>query len=275
MTKVPLMVAPVPDAAMPVTFTVLFLVQPNETPGTPLGFEIAMAENAVPPQTVCVRGTADTSGAGLTVMVNVLVDEHPLASAVSVKVVVCNEAVVLVSVPEILVPLPEAGIPVRLAVLSRVQLKVVPATVFDVPKFTVVTAELEHTLCDAGAAVGNGIGSTTTLAVTASEMQPSSEVAIIVNTVVCCEPVVLVKVPVILPVPDAGIPVRFPVLSRVQLYVTTPGIALGLFMAMVAMAVPEHNVCEAGIPAAVGLGLTDTLIINVVPKQLPEVAVTV
>jgi hypothetical protein len=58
-----------------------------------------------------------TVGFGFTVMDNVVVAEgHPLAQAVIVKTVVIAVLVVLVSIPEIVLPLP-SGIPTRLALL--------------------------------------------------------------------------------------------------------------------------------------------------------------
>jgi hypothetical protein len=58
------------------------------------------------------------------------VPEHPLAVGVIVKVTVCAVLVVLVRVP-LISPLPLAGMPVTLPVLSRVQLNIVPETLPD------------------------------------------------------------------------------------------------------------------------------------------------
>lgn len=69
------------------------------------------------------------------------VPEHPLAVGVIVKVTVCAVLVVLVRVP-LISPLPLAGMPVTLPVLSRVQLNVVPETLPD--KTIVVIASPEH-----------------------------------------------------------------------------------------------------------------------------------
>ena len=70
-------------------------------------------------------------GLGLTVIVAVVVLEHPAAvEAVMINVVTCWVLVVLVSVPEMGDPVPLAAIPVRLVVLSLVQLNVVPAILF-------------------------------------------------------------------------------------------------------------------------------------------------
>ena len=78
-----------------------------------------------------MRGVALTVGLGLTVIVAVVVLEHPAAvDATMVNVVTCCAPVVLVSVPDMGDPVPLAAIPVRLVVLSLVQLNVVPATLF-------------------------------------------------------------------------------------------------------------------------------------------------
>jgi hypothetical protein len=58
----------------------------------------------------------------------VLAPIQPAAVGVIVKVVVCDVAVVLRSVPAIVEPVPLAAMPVRLEVLLRVQVNVVPAT---------------------------------------------------------------------------------------------------------------------------------------------------
>ncbi len=65
---------------------------------------------------------------------------------------------------------------------------------------------------------------------------PAGEVAVIVKVVVCCTFVVLVSVPEIgEPVPLAAIPVRFVVLSLVQLKVV-PVTLLGLVITIFVMA---------------------------------------
>ena len=80
-----------------------------------------------------MAGVALTVGLGLTVIVAVAVVglKHPAGDdAEMVNVVICAILVVLVRVPEIGDPVPLAAIPVRLMLLSLVQLKVVPATAF-------------------------------------------------------------------------------------------------------------------------------------------------
>ena len=65
--------------------------------------------------------------------------------------------------------------------------------------------------------------------------------AVIVNIVVCCVLVLLVNAPEIgVPVPLAAMPVRFVVLSLVQLKIV-PDTLLGFEIAMLAIAAPEHR----------------------------------
>ena len=86
---------------------------------------------AVAEQTVWLAGAELTVGVGLTITLAVVVDEgQPFAVAVIVNIVVCEVFVVLVNVPAILGPVPLAAIPVRFAVLSLIQVKIVPATLF-------------------------------------------------------------------------------------------------------------------------------------------------
>ena len=86
-------------------------------------------------------------GLGLTVIVAVVVLEHPAAvEAVMVNIVTCWVLVVLVSVPEMGDPVPLAAIPVRLVVLSLVQLNVVPATAFGLVITILEIAVPEHTV---------------------------------------------------------------------------------------------------------------------------------
>jgi hypothetical protein len=66
-------------------------------------------------------------GFGFTVMVAVVVEEHPLGRlAVMVNTVETGEVVLLVNVPAILEPVPLAAIPVTVLELVLVQLNVVP-----------------------------------------------------------------------------------------------------------------------------------------------------
>lgn len=79
---------------------------------------------ALPEQMVCVAGAAVTVGTGLTITSTVTGVDVQLSSEVAYKVnvVVCATLVLLTSVPAMDDPLAEAGIPVKLAVLVRVQL---------------------------------------------------------------------------------------------------------------------------------------------------------
>ena len=275
LANVPVIVAPVPEAATPVTLTVLFLVQLYDTPATLFGFEAVMVPKGNPPHTVCVLGTTESVGCGLTVMVNILVLLQPLASAVTVKVVVWTVLVLLVSAPEMLVPLPDEGSPVRLVSLSRVQANVAPGTLLAVDRLTVVKFVPEHTVCAAGTATGIGIGFTMTSTVMGSDTQLSSETALIVKVVVCGVPRLWVKFPeMILPVPEAGTPVIVAVLFLVHENEVTPATPFGLLMTIGEIASPAQIDCVAGVAATFGLGCTLTLMMKVVPTQLPEVAVT-
>jgi hypothetical protein len=71
---------------------------------------------------------------------------QPFAVPIIVNVVVIGAVVALVSVPLIVEPLPLAGIPVSVAVLFLVQLKVVPATLLGFVMFIVFIATPEHTV---------------------------------------------------------------------------------------------------------------------------------
>ena len=114
------LISPVPLAAIPVTATVLFLVQLNVVPPiVPLSTIVVIA---VPEQIVCEAGVAVASGVGFTSTVAVIgVPVQPLAVGVMVNVTVTGDAVVLVSVP-LIFPEPLAAIPVTVPVLSLVQL---------------------------------------------------------------------------------------------------------------------------------------------------------
>lgn len=123
MVNVPLIVADVPLAAIPGVLAVLLLVQLKVVLGKAFGLVITIGVIGVPAHKVCVAGEAATSGRGLTMTVTVVVlVPQPLAVAEIVNTVVCCTKVVLVKAPVMFVPLPLAAIPVKLAVLSRVQL---------------------------------------------------------------------------------------------------------------------------------------------------------
>ena len=102
--------------------------------------------------------TALTTGVGLTSTVAVVVGPTQLlAVGVMVKVTVIGLAVVLVSVPLIL-PAPFAAIPVTVATLSLIQVKVVLAALLvSTIGIIAVTSQI---VCDAGVAIAFGVGLT-------------------------------------------------------------------------------------------------------------------
>ena len=115
-----------------------------------------------------------------------------------------------------------------------------------------------------------GKGLTITVTVVVDEQLPAA--AVKVNVVVCCEPVELFNVPLIVdPVPLAAMPVRFPVLVLVQLKVV-PGTLFGLVIVIFPMGDPEQRVCDAGVALTVGLGFTVTVTVKVTAQLgvLPE-----
>ena len=135
-----------------------------------------------------------------TVAVNV-VPVQLFAEGVNVKVTVTGAFVVLVRLPVIL-PVPLEAIPVTAAVLSRVQLNVVPGTF---PLSMIVVIELpEHIVCVAGVAVPLGSGLTVIVAEPFMDaVQPEPFVAIIVYV----PAVVWVTKAIGIPVPAVGVPV--------------------------------------------------------------------
>lgn len=125
--------------------------------------------------------------------------------------------VLLVKVPEIVAPIPELGSPVTLIVLFLVQLKVVPGILFGLEIAIEPNGELPQRVCESGKATTVGFGFTVMVTVVVAELQ-LAEIAVMVKVVVCGILVLLVKVPVMLEeVPLVAMPVRFDVLSRVQL----------------------------------------------------------
>jgi hypothetical protein len=211
LVNVPLML-PAPLAAIPVTLAMLSLVHANVVPATlPVNTIVVMV---LPLHIVWVDGVAMALGVGLTNTVAVIgVPGQPFAVGVIVNVTVTGVNVVLVNVPVIL-PEPLAVIPVTVAVLFLVQLKVVPATL---PVNTIgVIAKPEQIVWLDGVAVASGVGLTNTVAVIGVPGQPLA-VGVIVKVTVTGAKVVLVNVPAILPAPLAAMPVTLAVLSLVQL----------------------------------------------------------
>ena len=119
-------ISPEPFAAIPVTVATLSLVQLNTVPLTvPVRTIVVIG----PEQMVCEAGVAVASGVGFTSTVAVIgAPGQPLADGVMVNVTVIGEAVVLVNAP-LISPEPLAAIPVTVATLSLIQVKVVPDTV--------------------------------------------------------------------------------------------------------------------------------------------------
>ena len=119
LVKVPL-ILPEPLAAIPVTVTVLSLVQLNTVPLTlPLNTMVVIVAAE---QIVCDAGVATALGVGLTKTVAVIAAPGQLlAVGVMVNVTVIGALVVLVNEPLIL-PEPLGAMPVTVAVLFLVQL---------------------------------------------------------------------------------------------------------------------------------------------------------
>jgi hypothetical protein len=213
LVKVPL-ILPEPLAAIPVTDTVLSLVQLYVVPATVLPLRTIVVI-AIPEHTVCDDGVATAPGVGFTNTDAVIgVPGQPLAVGVMVKVTVTGAAVVLVKVP-LISPDPLDAIPVTATVLSLVQLYTVPATVLPL-RTIVVIATPEHTVCDDGIDTALGVGLTNTDAVIGVPGQLLAD-GVIVKVTVTGALVELVNVPLILPDPLAAMPVTAIVLSRVQL----------------------------------------------------------
>jgi hypothetical protein len=112
-------------------------------------------------------------------------------------------------------------------------------------------------------------GFTVTDAVVLGDVHPFT-VVVMVKTVVRATRVPLVNVPAMGdPLPFAGIPVRFTVLSLVQLKVV-PGILFGLAVRVIGLiGEPEQTVWVAGEALTVGMGFTVT-VVDALPLQLLE-----
>jgi hypothetical protein len=201
---------PVPEDGRPVTEAVLFLVQAYVV------LDILLVSNtgviAVPEQIVWEVGVAAAVGLGLTSTETLL--EQLFVVGVTVNVTYKGAVVVLVNVP-LIVPDPLFAIPVTPAVLFLVQLYVAPPPA---PlNVILLMGDPEQTDWIAGVLLTTfEFEFTVTVAVMAVPVQPFA-VGVMVNVTVTGEPVVLVKVPVILAeVPLEAIPVTEPVLFLVQ-----------------------------------------------------------
>ena len=118
------LILPAPLAAIPVTATVLSLVQLYTVPATLPVITIVVIGR--PLQIVCDEGVATAFGVGFTSTVAVITAPAQVVPAlvkvgVMVKVTVTGTLVVLVNVP-LISPVPLAAIPVTVATLSLVQL---------------------------------------------------------------------------------------------------------------------------------------------------------
>jgi hypothetical protein len=140
-----------------------------------------------------------------------------LIVGVMVNVTITGVVAVVVRVPAIVLPVPETGIPVAMAVLSLVQLYTVPAT--GLVKLMVIIGVPLQLTWNAGVAIAVVVGWMVTVAVTGVPTQPFA-VGVIVNVTVIGALVVLIIKPVmLLPLPLAGMPpgaVVVEVLSLVQ-----------------------------------------------------------
>ena len=95
-------------------------------------------------------------------------------------------------------------------------------------------------------------------------------VDVMVKVTVIGEAVALVRLPKILPLPLAAIPVTFTVLSLVQLKIvplTLPDNIMSVILA------PEQTVCDGGVATASGAGFTVTIKLQVL--VLPHASVAV
>jgi hypothetical protein len=166
-----------------------------------------------------------------------------------VKVTITGTLVVLVKLP-LMFPLPLLAIPVTETVLSLVQLYVVEETLPVIAIVAIVAPE--QIVCEAFVAIAFGVGFTKTVAVTGVPGQPFA-VGVMVKVTITGALVVLVKLPLMFPLPLLAIPVTETVLSLVQLYVVEETLPV---IAIVAIVAPEQIVCEAFVAIAFGVGFT-------------------
>lgn len=157
--------------------------------------------------------TVVTGGNGFTKTVAVdVLPTQPLAVGVIVKVTDIAAAVEFVKLPLIL-PLPLATIPVTEAVLSLVQVYVVPLV--ELVNTIVVMVLPEHIVWLDGVRVVAGEGFTNTVAAVDVPEHPLA-LGVIVKVTVTGLAVVFVSVPLISPLPLAPIPVTEAVLFLVH-----------------------------------------------------------
>ena len=131
-------------------------------------------------------------------------------TGVTVTVAVTGIVPVLIALKDAMFPDPLAARPMDGVLL--VQLYIVPAT-GPLNVTGAVGAPLQTAWLGIGLTVG--VGFTVTVAVIGAPTQPLA-VGVIVNVVVCAVLVVLVSVPLMLPLPDAAMPVKLTRLSLVH-----------------------------------------------------------
>jgi hypothetical protein len=202
-------ILPDPFAPMPVTATVLSLVQLNVVPLTAALKAIWVI--VAPEQIVCDNGVATAApGVGFTTTVVVIgMPEQPFAVGVIVNVTVTGALEVFINAP-LKLPDPLAAIPVTEAVLFLVQLKVVPLMLL--VNVTGVIVAPEQMVCVNGVAVATGAGFTSTVA----RLVQVPELGVMVNVTYSGAVLLFVSAPLILPDPLAPIPVTVVVLFLVQ-----------------------------------------------------------
>ena len=223
-----------PLFAIPVISAVFVRVQVKVVPGMLLMLLKLIAVNAVSLQRAgWVAGDTVILGDGFTSTCAVVVLLQPFTRAVTVKVTNWSTAVVFISVPEIVDPVP-LGIPVTGPMLLRVQLNTVPATLFGLASTILVIGNSPQTVCEAGRAVTVGFG--LTVIVKVEEVTPG-QLAVEENTVivvVCGILVVLVNEPErkdAAPLPLAGTLINSVSLSLVQVKVPPAILELKLTVA--------------------------------------------
>lgn len=186
-------------------------------------------------QIVCEFGEILAVGNGFTIIVAFKVEpEQPLAVGVMLKVTLAGLPDVLVKLP-VIFPEPLVEIPDTL-VLFLIQSKAVPET-FPL-KFIDVMLLSEQMVCEAGFMLRLGVGLIKTGMLIGIPTQPFA-VGVIVKVVVEGDVVLFVKLPLMLPLPLAAIPIMVEVLSLVQLK-TVPFTAPDKFIGVILVA--EHIV---------------------------------
>jgi hypothetical protein len=108
----------------------------------------------------------------------------------------------------------------------------------------------EQMVCDVLVATAFGVGLTNTVAVIGVPGQPLA-VGVMVKVTVTGADVVLVKLPLMFPIPLAPIPVTIPELFLVQLNVDDATLPV---ISIVEIDAPEQMVCDVLVATAFGVG---------------------